>query len=163
MTSQEAKPPDSQPVLTTHPYPGVAGVLLGASIATCTGRLMNVGLADLRGALHLGVDEASWLNTSFNASMMFIGLNVQLGSAITDQRLLGLRGGFAPHSTGPAATGRATDVVALQVSQQALSLAISDSFVLIATCCVACLVVVAFMSNVPTQYRQIIANSMEAK
>ena len=37
-------------------------------IATCTGRLMSVGLADIRGALHLGVDEASWINTSFNAS-----------------------------------------------------------------------------------------------
>ena len=114
MTSQAANPPETTPALTTHPYLGVAGVLLGAMIATCTGRLMSVGLADIRGALQLGVDEASWINTSFNA---------------------------------------------LQVRQQAFTLAVSDSFVLLVTCCVACLVVVAFMSTVPTQYHQIIASS----
>ena len=70
MTGPEVKTPDSRPTLTTRPLLGVAGVLLGAMVATCTGRLMSVGLADIRGALHLGVDEASWINTSFNASMM---------------------------------------------------------------------------------------------
>ena len=60
---------------------GVFGVLLGAMIATGMGRLLSVGLADLRGALHLGVDEASWLSTSFNAGMMFIGpFSVYLGA-----------------------------------------------------------------------------------
>ena len=68
MTGPDVKAPDAHPILTTHPLLGVAGVLLGAMIATCTGRLMSVGLADIRGALHLGVDEASWINTSFNAS-----------------------------------------------------------------------------------------------
>jgi DHA2 family multidrug resistance protein len=43
-------------------------VLLGAMIATCTGRLISVGLADLRGALHLGVDEASWIGTCLQRS-----------------------------------------------------------------------------------------------
>jgi MFS transporter, DHA2 family, multidrug resistance protein len=76
-------------VITTHPLLGVAGVLLGASIATCTGRLMSVGLADLRGALHLGVDEASWINTTFNASMMFIGpFSVYLGGLLGARRVL---------------------------------------------------------------------------
>src|SRR6202050_4651644 len=74
MTSSDAKTPDVHPTLTTHPALGVAGVLLGAMVATCTGRLMSVGLPDLRGAMHLGVDEASWINTAFNASMMFIGV-----------------------------------------------------------------------------------------
>jgi MFS transporter, DHA2 family, multidrug resistance protein len=89
MTSPDVKTPDSHPTPTTHPLLGVAGVLLGAMIATCTGRLMNVGLADIRGALHLGIDEASWINTSFNASMMFIGpFSVYLGGLLGPRRVL---------------------------------------------------------------------------
>jgi DHA2 family multidrug resistance protein len=76
-------------VITTHPLLGVAGVLLGASIATCTGRLISVGLNDLRGVLHLGVDEASWINTAFNASLMFIGpFSVYLGGLLGARRVL---------------------------------------------------------------------------
>src|ERR1700757_4374187 len=89
MTSPDAKPPVARPILTTHPLLGIAGVLLGAMIATCTGRLMSVGLADICGALHLGVDEASWINTSFNASMMFIGpFSVYLGGLLGPRRVL---------------------------------------------------------------------------
>jgi len=89
VTPSEAKPVDSLSTLGTHPLLGVAGVLLGAMIATCTGRLLSVGLADLRGALHLGVDEASWVNTSFNASMMFIGpFSVYLGGLLGPRRVL---------------------------------------------------------------------------
>src|SRR5882757_882824 len=80
---------DTHPVVTTHPFLGVAGVLLGALIATCTGRLMSVGLADIRGALHLGVDEGAWINTAFNASMMFIGpFSVYLGGLLGPRRVL---------------------------------------------------------------------------
>jgi DHA2 family multidrug resistance protein len=43
------------------------------------------------------------------------------------------------------------------------TLAISDSFLLVAACCVTCLVVVAFMATVPTQYRQAVAPPVEAK
>jgi MFS transporter, DHA2 family, multidrug resistance protein len=76
-------------VITTHPVVGVLGVLLGAMIATCTGRLISVGLADLRGALHLGFDEASWLSTAFNAAMMFIGpFSVYLGGLLGARRVL---------------------------------------------------------------------------
>jgi MFS transporter, DHA2 family, multidrug resistance protein len=86
MTTPEAKV-SSTP--TTHPLLGVIGVLLGAMIATCTGRLMSVGLVDIRGALHLGVDEGSWINTSFNASMMFIGpFSVYLGGLLGPRRVL---------------------------------------------------------------------------
>jgi len=75
--------------MTTHPLIGVCGVLLGASIATCTGRLISVGLMDLRGALHLGADEASWIGTAFNASMMFIGpFSVYLGGLLGARRVL---------------------------------------------------------------------------
>ena len=58
-------------------------------IATCTGRLISVGLADLRGALHLGIDEASWIGTSFNAALMFIGpFSVYLGGLFGARRVL---------------------------------------------------------------------------
>jgi MFS transporter, DHA2 family, multidrug resistance protein len=76
-------------VITTRPVLGILGVLLGALIATCTGRLISVGLADLRGALHLGVDEASWIGTAFNAAMMFIGpFSVYLGGLLGARRVL---------------------------------------------------------------------------
>jgi DHA2 family multidrug resistance protein len=89
MTDPDANTQDPRPAVTTHPLLGVAGVLLGAFIATCTGRLMSVGLADIRGALHLGVDEASWINTAFNASMMFIGpFSVYLGGLLGPRRVL---------------------------------------------------------------------------
>jgi MFS transporter, DHA2 family, multidrug resistance protein len=89
MTSAESKPIEDNRTITTHPFLGVAGVLLGAMIATCFGRLMSVGLPDLRGALHLGVDEASWINTAFNASMMFIGpFSVYLGGILGPRRVL---------------------------------------------------------------------------
>jgi DHA2 family multidrug resistance protein len=84
-----ASPVKSGAVITTHPLAGVFGVLLGAMIATCTGRLISVGLADLRGALHLGVDEASWIGTAFNAAMMFIGpFSVYLGGLLGARRVL---------------------------------------------------------------------------
>jgi MFS transporter, DHA2 family, multidrug resistance protein len=92
-----------------------------------------------------------------------LGLNVRLGNVLTDHRLFGLGHAFAPDSTGPTAVGRAAEVLGLQVRQQAFTLAISDSFLLVAACCVACLVVVAFMSTVPTQYRQVTAAPVEAK
>jgi MFS transporter, DHA2 family, multidrug resistance protein len=89
MTDPDANIQDTRPAATTHPLLGVAGVLLGALIATCTGRLMSVGLADIRGALHLGVDEGSWINTAFNASMMFIGpFSVYLGGLLGARRVL---------------------------------------------------------------------------
>lgn len=89
MTSPEPKVTEDHRTITTHPFLGVAGVLLGAMVATCLGRLMSVGLPDLRGALHLGVDEASWINTTFNASMMFIGpFSVYLGGLLGPRRVL---------------------------------------------------------------------------
>src|SRR5580698_8554955 len=89
MTDSGVNSTEAQPTLATHPFLGIAGVLLGAMIATCAGRLMSVGLADIRGALHLGADEASWINTSFNASMMFIGpFSVYLGGLLGPRRVL---------------------------------------------------------------------------
>jgi DHA2 family multidrug resistance protein len=101
------------------------------------------------------------IREQFHSNML--GLNVQLGNSLTDSRLLGLQHAFAPHSTGFTAMGRAAGVLGLQIRQQAYTLAISDSFLLVAACCVACLVVVSLMSKVPTQYRQVTAAPAEGK
>jgi hypothetical protein len=67
-TSTESASELIQPVKPVHPLLGVFGVLLGAMIATATGRLTSLGFAGLRKALHLGVDVAYWSGTAFNAS-----------------------------------------------------------------------------------------------
>lgn len=74
---------------STHPWLGVFGVLLGAMIASFAGRLLSVGLADLRSGLGLGVDEASWLGTVFNAALAFVGpFSVYLGGLLGARRVL---------------------------------------------------------------------------
>jgi MFS transporter, DHA2 family, multidrug resistance protein len=86
-----------------------------------------------------------------------LGLGVQLGDPATYQRLLGLRAGVQSQSAGlPAATGRAAEILGLQVRQQAFTLAIIDSFMLIACSAVFCLIVVSCMAPVPKQYRQVV-------
>jgi DHA2 family multidrug resistance protein len=55
-----------------------------------------------------------------------------------------------------AATGRAGEILGLQVRQQAFTLAITDSFMLVAFSVVCCLIVIACMAPVPTQYRQVV-------
>jgi MFS transporter, DHA2 family, multidrug resistance protein len=97
----------------------------------------------------------------FHSNML--GLNVQLGNVLTVHRLLGLRGAFSTHSIGLAATGRAAEAPAMQVRQQAFTLAISDSFIVLATCCAIRIVIVQFMSRVPTQYHQVIASNAGTK
>src|ERR1700739_362724 len=72
--SLPAKP--DQPQLTTNPYVGILAVFLGAGLATLTSRLISVGLPDLRGALSISFDAASWLPTAFNMATMFSGVFV---------------------------------------------------------------------------------------
>jgi MFS transporter, DHA2 family, multidrug resistance protein len=71
----------SKPKLATNPYIGIVGVFLGATLATMNARLISVGLPDLRGALGLGFDQASWLPTALNMAMMFSGCFVVFVSA----------------------------------------------------------------------------------
>jgi MFS transporter, DHA2 family, multidrug resistance protein len=75
--------------ITIHPFVGILGVFLGAATATLNGRLLSVGLPDLRGALGFGFDEASWIPTVLNMGMMFIGVfAVFLGAAYGIRRVL---------------------------------------------------------------------------
>ncbi len=74
-----------------HPnvYIGTLGVFFGAGIATLNGRLISVGLPDLRGAMGLGVDEASWISTAYNMALMFMGpFSVYLGALLGVRRVL---------------------------------------------------------------------------
>ena len=64
MISPAAKPPGtaasapSQPIsLSQTPVLGIVAVNMGAAIATLAGRLLSLGLADLRGHNGIGVDE----------------------------------------------------------------------------------------------------------
>ncbi len=68
---------------------GVLAVLLGGLLSTEDGRLLSVVLPDLRGALHLSVDEAAWIPTSYNMAIMFIGVfSVYLGALLGVRRVL---------------------------------------------------------------------------
>jgi MFS transporter, DHA2 family, multidrug resistance protein len=75
--------------LDQNPYVGTFGVFLGAGIATLNGRMISVGLPDLRGAMGFGFDEASWIPTSYNMALMFIGpFSVFLGAMLGARRVL---------------------------------------------------------------------------
>jgi DHA2 family multidrug resistance protein len=75
--------------LNQNAYVGSVGVFLGAGIVTLNGRLISVGLADLRGALGFGIDEASWIPTSYNMALMFMGpFSVYLGGLLGPRRVL---------------------------------------------------------------------------
>jgi MFS transporter, DHA2 family, multidrug resistance protein len=79
----------SEPAVKANPYIGTLGVMLGAGIVTLTGRLLAVGLPDLRGALSLSVDEASWIPTAYNMALMFMGpFSVYLGGLLGVRRVL---------------------------------------------------------------------------
>jgi MFS transporter, DHA2 family, multidrug resistance protein len=81
--------PQTRAVIKPNVYVGTLGVFLGAGIATLSGRLISVGLADLRGALGFGVDEAAWITTAYNMGLMFMGpFSVYVGGLLGVRRVL---------------------------------------------------------------------------
>src|SRR5215472_18158038 len=75
--------------LNQNVYVGTFGVFLGAGLATLNGRMISVGLPDLRGAMGFGFDEASWIPTVYNMALMFIGpFSVFLGAMLGARRVL---------------------------------------------------------------------------
>src|SRR5580693_410179 len=100
-TTGQSPPSNSvQPQLTTNPYVGILAVFMGAGLATLSSRLLSVGLPDLRGALGISFDDASWLPTAFNMATMFSGVFVVFVNAIWGPRriLLPAAGIFAAAS-----------------------------------------------------------------
>src|SRR5499433_3775866 len=75
--------------LSKRPVIGILGVVLGAGIVSLTGRMITLGLADLKGTVGLGVDEGAWISSAFNVALMFIGpFTVYLGGLLGPRRVL---------------------------------------------------------------------------
>lgn len=75
--------------LSKSPLLGILGVIIGAGTVTLTGRMITLGLADLKGHLGIGFDEGAWISTAFNMALMFIGpFTVYLGGLIGPRRIL---------------------------------------------------------------------------
>src|SRR6202046_1906904 len=75
--------------VSTRPLLGILGVVLGAGLVTLAGRMLSLGLADLRGHVGIRFDDAAWFDSAFNASLMFIGpFTVFLGGLLGPRRIL---------------------------------------------------------------------------
>src|SRR5882672_5395349 len=75
--------------LSQSPLLGILGVVLGAAIVTLTGRLLSLGLADLKGNVGIGFDDGAWISSAFNIALMFIGpFTVYLGGLLGPRRVL---------------------------------------------------------------------------
>jgi MFS transporter, DHA2 family, multidrug resistance protein len=75
--------------VSTRPLLGILGVVTGAGLVTLAGRMLSLGLADLRGHVGIAVDDGAWLDSAYNASLMFIGpFTVYLGGLLGPRRIL---------------------------------------------------------------------------
>jgi MFS transporter, DHA2 family, multidrug resistance protein len=75
--------------LSSRPLLGILGVVTGAGLVTLAGRMLSLGLADLRGHVGIGVDDGAWLDSAYNASLMFVGpFTVYLGGLLGPRRIL---------------------------------------------------------------------------
>src|SRR5215475_13933979 len=91
------RPPDTRAAmaasfprdLSHSPLLGIVGVILGAGIVTLAGRLLTLGLADLKGNVGISFDDGAWISTVFNAALVFIGpFSVYLGALLGPRRVL---------------------------------------------------------------------------
>src|ERR1700730_16937068 len=75
--------------LSKSPLLGILGVIIGAGVVTLTGRMISLGLADLKGALGFGFDDGSWISSAYNIALMFIGpFTVYVGALWGPRRIL---------------------------------------------------------------------------
>ena len=75
--------------VSTRPLLGIFGVIIGAGLVTLTGRMLSLGLADLKGHVGIGFDEGAWLDSAYNGALMFIGpFSVYLGGLLGPRRIL---------------------------------------------------------------------------
>jgi DHA2 family multidrug resistance protein len=75
--------------LSKSPLLGILGVIIGAGIVTLTGRMISLGLADLKGHLGISFDAGAWIGTTYDMALMFIGpFTVYLGGLIGPRRIL---------------------------------------------------------------------------
>ena len=75
--------------VSTRPLLGILGVVTGAGLVTLAGRMLTLGLADLKGHVGISFDDGAWLDSAFNAALMFIGpFTVYLGGLLGPRRVL---------------------------------------------------------------------------
>src|ERR1700723_638674 len=75
--------------VSTRPLLGILGVVTGAGLVTLAGRMLSLGMADLKGHVGISFDDGAWLDSAFNASLMFIGpFTVYLGGLLGPRRVL---------------------------------------------------------------------------
>src|ERR1700676_2365662 len=75
--------------LSKSPLLGILGVIMGAGIVTLTGRMLTLGLADLKGHVGISFDDGAWTGSAFNIALMFIGpVTVYLGGLMGPRRIL---------------------------------------------------------------------------
>jgi len=75
--------------ISARPLLGILGVLIGAGLVTLTARMLSLGLADLRGHVGISYDQGAWLDSAYNAALMFIGpFSVYLGGLLGPRRIL---------------------------------------------------------------------------
>jgi MFS transporter, DHA2 family, multidrug resistance protein len=75
--------------VSTRPLLGILGVVTGAGLVTLAGRMLSLGLADLKGHVGIGFDNGAWLDSAYNASLMFVGpFTVFLGGLLGPRRVL---------------------------------------------------------------------------
>src|SRR5271167_4616170 len=75
--------------LSKSPLLGILGVIMGAGIVTLTGRMISLGLADLKGHLGIGFDDGAWISSAYNMALMFIGpFTVYVGALMGPRKIL---------------------------------------------------------------------------
>jgi len=75
--------------VSTRPLLGILGVVTGAGLVTLAGRMLSLGMADMKGHIGISFDDGAWLDSAFNASLMFIGpFTVYLGGLLGPRRVL---------------------------------------------------------------------------
>src|ERR1700746_712246 len=75
--------------VSTRPLLGILGVVTGAGLVTLAGRMLSLGMADLKGHVGISYDDGAWLDSAFNAALMFIGpFTVYFGALLGPRRIL---------------------------------------------------------------------------
>src|SRR5271169_4425186 len=75
--------------LSKSPLLGILGVVMGAGIVTLMGRMLTLGLADLKGSLGIGFDDGAWIGSAYNVALMFIGpFTVYIGGLLGARKVL---------------------------------------------------------------------------
>ena len=75
--------------LSKSPLLGILGAIIGAGVVTLTGRMISLGLADLKGNIGIGFDDGAWVSSAYNIALMFIGpFTVYVGALLGPRRIL---------------------------------------------------------------------------